>query len=404
MLDFTEFFSIQNNLIGAVAGLTGRFLKEKIHWNHRLIGIIGGRGTGKTTLLLQHLAEQDQDDQRHLYVSADHIQVQATGLYEIAASFFRLGGKTILIDEIHKYATWQQEVKNLYDAFPSARIRFSGSSLIALQKGKADLSRRSVFYTLPGLSFREYLYFAHGLSFEPAALPDLLENHADMASAILAKGPILGCFRDYLNHGVYPFFLEGVDVYHHKLSNVIEKVLYEDIPTATGTKTASIPVLKRILWLLATSQPFTPNIERMSRGLKVSKPYVYAYLDSLEQAGLLSGFLPAETGYRLARKPAKIYMENPNLIRQVAGELGSREQSGAVREAFFAHQARSAGMHVSIPAHGDFLVDGIYLFEIGGKGKGKSQIKDRPNAFVARDDMEIGFGNIIPLWLFGFLY
>jgi len=404
MIDFTEFFSIQNSLIGAVEGLTSRFLKEKINWDNRLVGILGGRGTGKTTILLQYLAEQDQNEQRHLYVSADHIQVQATGLYEIAASFFRLGGKTILIDEIHKYANWQQEVKNLYDAFPSGRILFSGSSLIALQKGKADLSRRAVFYTLPGLSFREYLYFAHGLSLKPAILPDLLENHAAMASAILAEGPILGRFRDYLDHGVYPFFLEGVDVYHRKLSNVIEKVLYEDIPTATGAKSASIPVLKRILWLLATSQPFTPNIERMSRDLKVSKPYIYAYLDALEQAGLLSGFLPTETGYRLARKPAKIYMENPNLIRQVAGELGSKEQSGAVREAFFAHQIKSAGMHVRIPAQGDFLVEEMYLFEIGGKGKGKGQIKDKPNAFVVRDDMEVGFGNIIPLWLFGFLY
>ena len=404
MEDLTEFFGIQGGLLRAVAGSRGRFLKDKIDWDNRLIGIVGGRGTGKTTLLLQHIADRDRGEQRQLYISADHIHVQATGLYEIASSFFRLGGETIVIDEIHKYGTWQQEVKNLYDAFPDAGILFSGSSIIALQKGKADLSRRAVFHTLPGLSFREYLYFANGLEFAPASLPELLKNHPTIAAGILSKGPILGRFKEYLDHGVYPFFMEGVDVYHLKLSNVIEKVLYEDIPSATGTRTASIPVLKRILWLIATSQPFTPNIEKMSRELKISKTYIYTYLDFLERAGLLSGFLPAETGYRLVRKPAKIYMENANLIRQVTGELGSKEDSGAVRETFFAHQTKSAGMNVRIPNQGDFLVDGMYLFEIGGKGKGKSQIKDFSNAFVVRDDIEVGFGNIIPLWLFGSLY
>jgi len=404
MMDLTEFFGIQAGLIGTVSGLTGRFLKDQINWDQRLLGIVGGRGTGKTTLLLQHVAAQDRGDQRHLYISADHIHVQAAGLYEIASSFFRLGGEAIVIDEIHKYGTWQQEVKNLYDAFPKAKILFSGSSIVALQKGRADLSRRVVFYTLPGLSFREYLYFAHGLAFKPWALPELLENHAAIVAEILPGGPILGHFLDYLDHGVYPFFLEGIDLYHHKLSNVIEKVLYEDIPTAAGTRPANIPILKRLLWLIATSQPFTPNIDRMSRDLKISKPYVYTYLDSLERAGLLSGVLPAETGYRMVRKPAKIYMENPNLIRQVAGELGTKEQPGARRETFFAHQMKSAGMHVRIPTQGDFLVDDTYLFEIGGRGKGKGQIQNRAKAYVVRDDIEVGFGNVIPLWLFGFLY
>lgn len=404
MVDLTEFFSIQTGLLTKVPQQDSRFLKEKINWNNRLLGIIGGRGTGKTTLLLQHFVKQDKGSQRHLYISADHIRVQATGLYEIASSFFRLGGETIIIDEVHKYATWHQEVKNLYDSFPAAKIFFSGSSTLALQKGKADLSRRAIFYTLPGLSFREYLYFAHGLAFEPVLLPDLLKNHPAVASKVLEKGPILGRLRDYLDHGVYPFFLEGVDVYHHKLSNIIEKVLYEDIPAATGIKTANVPVLKRILWLLATSQPFTPNIERMSRDMRISKAYIYIYLDFLERAKLLSGLLPAETGYRLVRKPSKIYMENTNLLRQVAGELGSKEQLGAVRETFFAHQMTGAGMNVRIPSRGDFLVEGTYLFEIGGKNKGNDQIKDAANAFVARDDIEVGFGNIIPLWLFGFLY
>ena len=403
-MDLSEFFSIQSTLLAAVPRSESRFLKKTIDWNHRLIGIVGGRGTGKSTMLLQHIAEHDTGDQQTLYLSADHIHVQATGLYEIGSSFFRLGGKTFVIDEIHKYIDWRQEVKNLHDAFPETKIYFSGSSTLGLQRGKGDLSRRAVYYSLPGLSFREYLSFAHGLAFKPASLPDLLKNHAALASRILKEGPILGRFRDYLDHGVYPFFLEGVHLYHNKLSNVIEKVLYEDIPAATATKTANVPAMKRMLWLIATSQPFTPNIEKMARDLKISKPTIYTYLDFLERAMLLSGFLPAETGYRLVRKPSKIYMENTNLLRQIAGELGTREQIGTVRETFFAHQLKSAGMSLSIPKYGDFQVGNNLPFEIGGKGKGGHQLKGLSNAYLVKDDVEVGYGNIIPLWLFGFLY
>jgi predicted AAA+ superfamily ATPase len=404
MLDLSEFFSIQASLLGQVSRQRSRFLRENVDWNSRLLGIVGARGTGKTTLLLQHLAEQDHRHQRLLYVSADHIRLQANGLYEIASHFFRLGGETIIIDEIHKYANWSQEVKNLYDSFPAAKIFFSGSSTLALQKGKADLSRRAVFYTLPGLSFREYLSFAYGLEFQAVSLPELLQNHTIVASKLLKAGPILGRFKDYLDHGVYPFFLEGIDDYLPKLLNVLEKVLYEDIPAAIAIKTANVPVLKRMLWLVATSQPFTPNIERMSRNLKISKEYVYTYLDSLERAELLSGFFSSETGYRLVRKPSKIYMENTNLLRAVAGQLGGKDQVGTARETFFAHQLKSAGTNVRIPSRGDFLVEGKYLFEIGGRTKGKSQVKDADNGFVVRDEIEVGFGNVIPLWLFGFLY
>jgi hypothetical protein len=404
-MDLSEFFSIQAGLVSRVAGLRKRFLAGKINWNKRMMGIYGARGTGKTTMLLQHLALQNRQEQEYLYISADHIRVQAIGLYEIASYFFRLGGKVIIIDEVHKYANWSQEVKNLYDAFTDTRILFSGSSTLGLQKGKADLSRRAVFYNLPGLSFREYVYLAQGLDFKPVSLPDLLKSHTSLASKILETGPILGHFKNYLEYGIYPFFLEGIEDYFSKLLNVLEKVLYEDIPTVTGIKTGNVPVLKRMLWLIATLQPFIPNIERMSRNLNISKEYVYTYLHSLERAGLLSGFLPAESGYRLVRKPSKIYMENTNLLRAVAGEVGGRdEEAGSRRETFFANQLKSVRLDVRIPTMGDFLVEGKYLFEIGGKGKGKSQIERAKNAFVVRDGIEVGFDNIIPLWLFGFLY
>jgi len=259
MIDLTEFLSIQASLLSLVPRERARFLKDKIDWGSSLIGIVGARGTGKTTLLLQLLADQAASGREELYLTADHIRIQANGLYETVAYFFRHGGKRIVIDEAHKYADWQQEVKNLCDSFPSARIIFSGSSTLALQKGKADLSRRVIFYSLPGLSFREYLSFSQGKEWPPVTLPQLLKGHGELAAKIVEKGPILGHFQDYLARGVYPFFLEGAAGYVPKLLNVIEKVLYEDIPSAIGIRMASVPVLKRLLWLLATSQPFTPT-------------------------------------------------------------------------------------------------------------------------------------------------
>jgi len=404
MIDLTEFLSIQTGLLSHVPREHTRYLKAKLDWDARLMGIVGARGTGKTTLLLQQLAEDAATGKEELYLTADHIRVQADGLYEIGAHFFRLGGKRIVIDEIHKYPNWHQELKNLHDSFPSAKIVFSGSSTLALQRGKADLSRRVVFHTLSGLSFREYLSFSAGVEFQPVSLAHLLQNHVELAGKVLQQGPILGHFKDYLDFGVYPFFLEGTAAYVPKLLNVIEKVLYEDIPSAIGIKMANIPVLKKLLWLLATSQPFTPNIEKMSRELKISKEYIYSYLDALERAGLIAGVLPAETGYRLVRKPSKIYMDNSNLLRAVAGDLGMRDQIGAVRETFFAHQVRSAGLHIAVPSRGDFLVENEFLFEIGGKLKKKKQIREARNAYVVRDNIEVGFDRDIPLWLFGFLY
>jgi predicted AAA+ superfamily ATPase len=236
------------------------------------------------------------------------------------------------------------------------------------------------------------------------SLHQLLEGHVETAAKVVEKGPILGHFKEYLDHGAYPFFLEGTTAYVPKLLNVIEKVLYEDIPSAIGIRMASVPVLKRLLWLLATSQPFTPNIEKMSRDLKVSKEYLYTYLESLERAGLIIGLLPAETGYRLVRKPSKIYMENTNLLKAVAGDMGMNAQLGAVRETFFAQQVRSSGMHITVPTRGDFLVEGTFLFEIGGKAKTRAQIRKAQHAYVVRDEIEVGFDKDIPLWLFGFLY
>jgi len=377
---------------------------DKINWDVRLLGIIGARGTGKTTIFLQRLAEEVESGSKQLYLSADHVRVQALGLYEIASAFFKLGGKSLFVDEIHKFTNWTQEVKNIYDTFPAAKIRFSGSSTLALQAGISDLSRRAVLYTLYGLSFREYLFLAKEIDRPVITLTDLLEKHCDLTREIAGKGPILGYFRDYINHGVYPYFLEGITEYLPRMLNVLEKIFYEDIPSSIGIKTSNISILKRILWLVATSQPFTPNIEKISRDLKISKEYVYVYLDALERARLLTGILPSESGYRLVRKPSKIYMENTNLLKALASNTGGEAMQGTIRETFFVQQLKGGELNLTIPNRGDFLVENKYLFEVGGRGKGGAQIKGEKDSFLVKDDIEIGYHNTIPLWLFGFLY
>jgi len=405
MIDLSDFFSIQTNLIRLAPKGTTRSLYEKISWKNRLLGVVGGRGTGKSTLLLQHLAMNSSlGQQESLYLSADSVKVEGLGLYEIISDYFRLGGREVIIDEIHKYQKWPQVIKNVYDAFPEGQIRFSGSSALALQLGKTDLSRRAVFYNLPGLSFREYLSFTGYGQFPSVELNRLVKDHAALASQAMEKGTILGHFYDYLGHGIYPFFLEGLDEYTEKLKNIIEKILFEDIVAATNARASSIYVLKRILWLVATSQPFEPNVEKISRSLGISKPTLYGYLEYLERAGLIAGVMPYARGHKLIRKPAKLYIDNTNLLKAIGEEVRANDPLGTLRESFFQHQIRSAGYRISVPPKADFLVEDKYVIEIGGKSKGKKQIKEQNDAYIVRDDIEVGYGNVIPLWLFGFLY
>ena len=405
MIDLSDFFSIQTNLVRLVPKRTSRFLYNNINWSSRLFGIVGCRGTGKTTLLLQYLAaSKNADPKRCLYLSADSVKVEGLGLYEIVSDYFKFGGREVIIDEIHKSNKWPQILKNLYDSYPDSGIRFSGNSTLALQLGKTDLSRRAIFYYLPGLSFREYLSFIGHGNFSPMKLDQLINDHMTLATKVMERGPILGHFHDYLSHGVYPFFMEGLDEYPEKLKNIIEKILFEDIVATTNTRASSVFILKRFLWLVATSQPFEPNMERISRSLGVSKPTLYGYLEYLERSGLIAKVMPYGRGHRLVRKPAKLYIDNTNLLKAISAEIRVDDPRGTLRETFFQHQLKSAGYRVSIPAMSDFLVEDKYTIEIGGRSKGKKQIRGQKNAYVVRDDIEIGYGNVIPLWLFGFLY
>jgi uncharacterized protein len=402
-LAFTDLRSIQALLVGSLPS-EQRFLYPRINWGSRLICLYGGRGVGKTTLLLQRLRELEGAGRKALYFSADHVLVAASSIYEIAAEFFRYGGEIVFIDEAHKRLGWAQEIKSLYDSFPDRQLIVSGSSVLALQSGKTDLSRRAVYYRLPVLSFREYLKLVPGITFEPLSIEALVGDHERMAAAVLSKGPILGHFRDYLERGAYPFVLEGEAEVLQRLENVIEKTLYEDLAMAEGRRAGGIPVMKKLLWLVATSPPLKFNIENVAADLRVSRPTVYSYLETLERAGLLMSITPGGTGSRLTRKDSKLYLENTNFLWAISQSLAKTDPQGALRETFFANQITSAGLILRVASKGDFLVHDRYTVEVGGRNKSAAQVAGVDNSYVARDGMEVGFGKTIPLWLFGLLY
>jgi len=397
-----ELFEIQVRLAARVPRKFKRFLFHEINWEARCIGIVGARGVGKTTLVLQYYAENFPSLEECLYLSADHILVVGYGLYRIAKEFFfSLGGKVIIFDEIHKYPSWSQELKNIYDSFPDKKIIFTGSSSLHILKEKADLSRRTVIYELPGLSFREFLSLVGNRDVNSLSLEEILRDHVRIASEISSQVVIKKRFKEYLKYGYYPFFVEGISDYESKLLNAVEKIFYEDIPSIWKIKPGNIPVLKKFLWLIASSSPFEVNVEKLSRELRISKEYVYIYLEALERSGLIKTIYPLQRGYRIIRKPSKVYLDNPNLYTLFSGPSLSPE-IGYLRECFFVNQV-AFRYPLRLAHRGDFVING-HLFEVGGKSKTKKQIKNEKSVFLVLDDMEIGIGLKIPLYLFGFLY
>lgn len=398
-----ELFGLQTENARSIETSFKRYLYDQVNWSTRLIGIVGARGTGKTTLLLQYYKEHFSSPEDCLYITADHVKVAALGLFDIASDFFKMGGKTLIIDEVHKYPDWTREVKNIYDSFPKAKTIVSGSSTTAVIHGKHDLSRRIMLYSLRGLSFREYLELELKETFKTHTLEEITGSHIKIASGLSHIPNILKHFNNYLNFGHYPFYLEGKNEFTSKLGNVIEKIISSDIPAIYGLKPSSVQFLRKLIYLVATSQPFTPNVERISGQLGLSKEYVYNYLDYLEEAHIFSHLHHNEQGLKLVRKAQKIYLENPNLFHAILGKSGLRSEIGAVRESFFVNQVAS-NHKVFAGNQNDFNVDGEYDFEVGGRQKGEDQIRGKKNAFIAADGIEIGIKNKIPLWLFGFLY
>lgn len=375
-----------------------RYLFYRINWSHRLIGITGPRGTGKTTLLLQHI-KQEKMQSTALYASLDNLYFAQHTLSDLAHEFYVNGGTHLFLDEVHRYADWAVEIKNLYDSYPDLHIVFTGSSILEIYKAQADLSRRSVMYSLSGLSFREFLDFENLVQLPACSLEDVLSGHLEIASDIVAKMKVLPAFRNYLQYGYYPFYKEGIDVYYDRLTAIINVILENDLPAVVSLQHATILKIKRLLVHLSSLVPYTPNINDLSGLIETDRKSLLSYLQYLSRANLLLQFHSDNKRLSELAKPTKLYMDNSNLLFSLSGNTNS----GTLRETFFANQL-SQTHSLSIPVTGDFQVDGRYLFEVGGKGKTFQQIRNIENSYVAYDDMEIGLGHKIPLWLFGLLY
>lgn len=400
MLD--DLFKVHLEVIANTPVSIQRYLFETINWDAKAMCLLGGRGTGKTTMICQYYLDRYKDPSKGLYVSADNLHVLNLGLFNLAQEYFKFGGQALFIDEVHKYPNWELEIKNILDTFKKQQVIFSGSTQSELQKSKIDLSRRVVYHELKGLSFREYLHFTTGQVFPVVQWEEILTDHVKMADQFKGMS-ILKHFREYLQYGYFPFFLEGTEDYLSKLNNVIEKVIFEDIAVVYNLRQATLPILKRLLWLVATSPGLTPNIDHISRDLRVSREVIYSCFIYLEHAGLLNNVYHAAKGRKFIRKPGKVYLENTNLLYAINGALKFQAEAGVIREIFFVNQV--SHMHqVHLHDRGDFLIDGKTVIEVGGSSKKTKQIKALNDAFLAVDDIEIGFGQRIPLYLFGLLY
>lgn len=402
-----NFIREQQRLIESLSP-TKRYLYSRIDWKERCIGILGARGTGKTTLMLQYIKEHFPESDKALYVSVDSPFFQAHNVFEFARNFHQLGGELLLLDEIHKYPDWSTHIKAIYDSLPGMRVVFSGSSLLQISKQKADLSRRAIVFSLHGLSLREYINFTLRKEYPAYSLEAILTDHQQIAAEICREIKPLRQFRDYTRGGYYPFFLEGEAFYKFKVREVINHILEVDLPFVNRVEPRQISKIKKLLYLLAVGVPFVPNIAKLAEATDISRPRLYEYLEKLQDACLLNLVRSQGRGYEILTRPEKILLENSNLMYAMTDEVNT----GALRELFFVNQVKNAsnvhpertGNTVEISGRGDFIIGGQYTFEIGGKGKGFKQLRGVENGYVASDDIELGFKNKLPLWIFGFMY
>ena len=372
-----------------------RDFHNQINWNSRLVAILGSRGVGKTTLMLQHIKLHD-DASKSLYVVADDFYFTTHRIEDFARSFMLQGGKNLYIDEIHKYKGWSTEIKNIYDKMPDLKVTYSGSSILELEKGGADLSRRKVEYTLPGLSFREYVNISKGWDLPAYTLQEIIAGKVDFPTE---KARPLQLFTEYLRYGYYPFFKEGD--YGMRLKSVIKQIVEEDIPKFADMEIASVQKLKKLLYMLAQSVPFKPNYSKLERDLGISRNALPKYLLYLEKAGLIAILREKAQGIKILEKMEKVYLQNPNQAYVLSEDLPN---IGNIRETIFMTWMQT-GHFISSSAVSDFEVDGL-TFEIGGKKKGKKQIAEIPQGqgFIVKDDTEYVYQNAIPLWMFGIIY
>ena len=377
-----------------------REIADRIYWDERIIGIKGQRGIGKTTLLLQHIWIHYKSDKSALYVSLDDLYFTEHKLIHLAAEFVSKGGKILFLDEVHKYPSWAQEIKNIYDDLPELRLVFTGSSMLQINSSKADLSRRVAYYNMPGMSFREYVNLTLKKSYPIISLDNIIKEHTDFAVSINKDFKPLMLFQEYLRQGYFPFYIDFKKTFLQRVEEIINTTIDVDVMYLKGLNTNGLLKMKQLLYVIAQSVPFKPNIVKLSERIGVNRNTLLSYIKHLEDAGIINTLYASIQGIGILQKPEKIYLENTCFNYALCSK---EPETGTLRETFFLSHLKEKHQ-ITYTDKGDFRVDEKFIFEVGGKNKGMKQISCLSNAYIAADDMDIGIDKKIPLWIFGFLY
>ncbi|MFD2034117.1 ATP-binding protein [Belliella marina] len=386
-------------IVGATSLDIIRSKYDEIDWDSRLIGILGARGTGKSTLVLQYLKKKYGLSDLAAYWSLDDIYFSNHSLIETIENFYQVGGRFLVLDEVHKYPSWARELKNAYDFYKELKVVFTGSSVIDMLKLDVDLSRRAVLYHLTGLSFREYLNFANKMQLPVFSLEEILSNQIELANSVLVKVNPLAEFENYLKHGYYPFFLEGTKTYHLRIEQIIRLIIETELQFVEGMDIHKTKRIHQLLGLIAQSVPFKPNVAKLSEKIGIHRNTLTTYFHYLEKAKIINSLFAVGKSTSVLQKPDKVYLENTNISFALAG---AKLDMGNLRETFFYSQLAEKHQ-LSLPKNGDFMLDEKFTIEVGGKNKTDFQIKNQPYSFLAVADLPIGSYNRIPLWLFGFV-
>ena len=401
-MESTELQALFNNYHRKIAKIDLRFkryLYTRINWNARIISIKGARGVGKTTMLLQHILENYSDIDQTLYASLDDLWFSTHSLIDLVDWADQHGINRLYLDEVHRYELWSETLKNIYDSYPDMSIVYTSSSLLVMDSAKVDLSRRQTTYTLYGMSFREFLAFEDALQMATIPWDDLLQNHVRLAMQMVQKVKIAPLFEAYLHHGYYPFYRESVEDFPARLRETVSVVIDTDLPAVENLSFETLQKVKKLVMIISERVPFQPNMSELWKQLSTNNELGLRMFYALDKAQILALLTSKAKNYRFLYKPDKIFLDNTSLMHVLCSVVNK----GNERETFFNAQLR-VGHDVKHPLKGDFLVDDKYLFEVGGRKKSFEQIADVPDSFLAVDDTEVGHGNRIPLWMFGFLY
>ena len=392
-----DYFIRKQELISSK--LNAEYIRKKyfdlLNSNERLIGLVGARGVGKTTLLFQYIKDNHT---KSLYMTGDDIEFTNSNIYNLVDEFYALGGRVVVIDEVQKYKNWAQEVKNIYDSFPDLTIRISGSSMLNILYEKYDLSRRLVLYSMPTLSFKEYFEMVNNVELKNYSLAEILEQSSSISKDLVFKYENLYAeFKNYLRYGAYPFFLEGINSFNGKLYNALDKIIHEDIPSLNKIDYSHISVFEKLIFFVVSSnKPFSVNVASLAREFGVSEPTLYTYLEILDNTGIFKSM--RKQSKKVSKKPQKLLFSNTNILYAYADKIDLELNVGVARETYFVNCFKD----IYYSDIGDFKVRD-YTFEVGGKNKSFTQIKDIENSYLAVDIDFSSNSKKIPLWLFGFL-